>query len=258
MNETSKDLLQRYRAQLGTEFGTAFHGLFNDWSLGLMRLKEFRELFGCKGDVALLNALTGDSFTWDIQHIFWDDLLLRVCRLTDPPRSGRKLNLSITRLPSFVKKKEPKLCQEVQSCIDTAVKEAEFARDSRNRRISHSDWDRAMQRGDPLAQATLQQVGSALDAVHAVLNTISARLLNVEIANAVVVPARAREFLHSARQLVDSVKFIDGLIDREGETRFTDVNAARTFLRKLGRKPNEEEEQVLRVIELRETSRRYP
>ncbi len=257
MSNTSKESLQQYRAQLGTEFGTAFHGLFNDWALGLMRLKEFRELFSCKEDVALLNRLTGGSFTWDIQHIFWDDLLLRVCRLTDPPRSAGKLNLSIARLPSFVKKKDPKLCQEVEIYIASAVKKAQFARDWRNRRISHSDWDRVMERGDPLAQATLKQVGSALDAVHRVLNTVSSGLLKVEISNTVIVSHRAREFLSSARQLVESVKFIDRLIDSKGETASTDFNAARTFLRKLGSEPTEEDELVLRVIELRETSRRF-
>lgn len=257
MSKTSKEMLQQYRTQLGTEFGTAFHGLFNDWSLGLLRLTEYRELFGRREDVALFNKLTGGSFTWDIQHIFWDDLLLRVCRLTDPPRSAGKLNLSITRLPAFVEKKDPKLCQKVQAYVNGAVKKAEFARDWRNRRISHSDWDRVMQRGDPLAKATLKQVGSALDAIHTVLNMVSLGLLKVQIANNVHYPPRAREFLYSAQQLVEAVRFIDKLIDSKGETDSTDFNTARTFLRKLGCGPTEEEELVLRIIELRETSRRF-
>ena len=45
MNETTEPLRERYQAQLGTEFGAAFHGLRNDWAWGLMRANEFRELF---------------------------------------------------------------------------------------------------------------------------------------------------------------------------------------------------------------------
>ena len=107
MNETTEPLRERYQAQLGTEFGAAFHGLRNDWAWGLMRANEFRELFSRAENVALLNAITGGGFTWDIQHILWDDLLLRVCRLTDPSKSAGKHNLTVTRLPPFCKETEP-------------------------------------------------------------------------------------------------------------------------------------------------------
>ena len=255
MNETSETVRQRYQAKLGTEFGAAFRGLEIDWTWALMRVNEFRNLFNRAEDVALLNAITGGGFTWDIQHILWDDLLLRVCRLTDPCKSAGKHNLTVRRLPSFCKEKEPALCEEVQRRVDTAVEKAEFARDWRNRRISHTDWEKAMLQSEPLAPATLQQVASALDAVHAVLNTISNGLLNAEMANFVVGPPRASAFLCYARQLVDSVKFIDALIDPDGSARFTDIDIASAFLRKLGREPTMD--QVKRIIELRQAAGRF-
>ena len=67
MTESSQDIRERYQTQLGTEFGTAFHGLWNDWAWSLMRRDEFRALFTRAEDVSLLNALTGGGFTWDIQ-----------------------------------------------------------------------------------------------------------------------------------------------------------------------------------------------
>ena len=108
---------------------------------------------------------------------------------------------------------------------------------------------------DPLAPATLQQVASALDAVHAVLNAVSRGLLNTEIANTVVAPPRARAFLCYARQLVDSVEFIDTLIDTDGTTSFTDSAVASAFLRKLGCEPTME--QVENIIDLRQAARRF-
>ncbi len=255
MHRTGKEILEQYKLQLGNEFGTAFHGLSNEWTWALLRLNEFRELFSSEEDVALLNALTGGAFTWDIQQIFWDDILLRVCRLTDPRTSGRKRNLSIQALPPFIKEREQELFLEVQILVNKAVAKADFARDWRNRRISHSAWDRTIEPAKPLTTVTLQQVESALDAVHAVLNTISVGLLDVELGNTVVLTPRSRAFLSYARQLVESVKFIDGLIDGEGGTEFTDQEAARTFLRKHNCKPTLEN--LGRVIELRESVQRF-
>ena len=60
-----------------------------------MRRNEFRELFSRAEDVSLLNDLTGGDFAWDIQHILWDDLLLRVCRLTDP-EIGHEQNFALS------------------------------------------------------------------------------------------------------------------------------------------------------------------
>ena len=254
MHGTGDEILEQYKSQLGNEFGTAFHRLWNEWAWSLVRLKEFRELFGNVENVALLNALTGGAFTWDIQQIFLDDVLLRVCRLTDPRKSGGKRNLSTQALPPLVKEKKRELFKEVQKLVERAVEKADFARDWRNRRISHSAWDRTIEPAKPLSEVTLQQVAGALDAVHAVLNAVSIGLLDAGLANSVSTH-RSRTFLSYARQLVDSVKFIDGLIDEEGGTEFTDHDAAYTFLRKHNCEPTAEK--LGRVIELREAARRF-
>ena len=130
--------------------------------------------------------------------------MLRLCRLTDPPKTGRKDNLTVQKLPEFCE--DIALRREVKHCVNTAIEAADFARPWRNQRISHADLDRATTANvEPLAPATLQQVAAAFDAVHAVLITISVRLLNEEIGNHVVVRPRARAFLCYAKQLVESV-----------------------------------------------------
>ena len=113
MNDKIDAIRQCYETQLGTEFWPTFDGLNKDWSWGLMRLKEFRVLFSRGDDVALLNAITGGGFTYDVQHILWEDLLLRVCRLTDPKKSGGKDNFTVRRLPSFFEGKKPALFKQV-------------------------------------------------------------------------------------------------------------------------------------------------
>lgn len=76
--QMSDKVKQKYQNKLGEEFGAVFHGLRNDRALALMRLQEYRELFGSNEHVELLNAISGGAFLWDIQHILWDDMMLRV------------------------------------------------------------------------------------------------------------------------------------------------------------------------------------
>ena len=43
-----------------------------------------------------------------------DDLLLRVCSLTDPPRSAGKQNLTVRRLPALCEQHGTSLYEQVQ------------------------------------------------------------------------------------------------------------------------------------------------
>ncbi len=246
--------LTQYEDKLGREFSMIFHSLNNDWASALVRYKEFRELFGATERVHLLNAIGGGLF-WDIQQTFWRDLMLRLTRLTDPKESAGKDNLTVQRLPEMCE--EPDLREEIERLVREAVSTTAFARDWRNRRISHSDLARAIDPSpEPLMEATLEKAKAALDAVHAVLDTISTRLLRTGIENDVVTRPRARAFIAYASQLVGAVQYVDSTIDPRGEKPITDLAAAETFLRKLHRRPTWQN--TKQVFELREAARRFP
>ena len=258
MSEVEK---REYQDKLGEDFGAVFYGVWSDWLTGLMRFKEYRELFTDHDAVKLLNTVSGGGFMWDIQHILWDDLLLHLTRLTDPATMGGRKNLSVEALPPFCKHpdlqaKYPKLQEQVQAVVDTAVKTAEFARPWRNRRISHADLGLAI---DPAAESltptSLGQVRAALDAVHAVIGTIASEVLEQEILNDVVIAPRAEAFLAYVKQLVTAVQYVDSIIDPGGSAQVTDLGVAEAFLAKLGRRPGWDETQ--QVIELREAARRF-
>ena len=134
---------------------------------------------------------------------------------------------------------------------------AEFARDWRNRRISHSDLTRTLEpSARPLAPASLQQAAAGLDAVHAVLNAISLRLMDAELANFVTGTPRVRAFVVYVKQLVEAVQYIDSLLDERGELPVTDHGAASAFLRKLGYEPTRQK--TSQLYALRDAARRFP
>ena len=255
--EMSDKIKQEYQKKLGEEVGLVFHGLWKDWVLALMRMQEYIELFSNTEHVKLLNAISGGAFLRDIQHIFWDDLMLRVTRLTDPIRTSGKSNLTVRRLPEFFcKDKEAELHKEVSGRVKRAVEAAEFARDWRNRRISHRDLALAIESdAEPLAQASLRQVRTALGAVREVLRAISLPLLEQDIGNFVANSPRARAFVCYTQQLAEAVKYINSIIDPGGKVPITDRGVAGDFLCKLGCKPTWE--QVRQIIELREAARKF-
>ena len=256
----SEALKREYQEKLGEDFGTVLYEVQNDWLTGLVRLKEYRVLFSDHDAVKLLNA-AGGAFMWDVQQILWHDLLLHVTRLTDPATMGGHENLSLQALPPFCERPElqaeyPELQAEVQTLVDRAVTAADNPRDWRNRRISHADLGLAIDpEAESLAPTSLGQVQAALDAVHAVIQTIVGQVVKHDTPNDVVVQPRARAFLAYLKQLVTAVQYVDGIIDPGGNAEITDIGLAESFVTRVGRRPgwNETEQ----VIELREAARRF-
>ena len=250
MSETVK---REYQEKLGQDFGTVFYGVWNDWLNGLVRLKEYRALFTDPAAVKLLNAISGGGFMWDIQQILWRDLLLHVTRPTDPVKTGKHENLTVQALPPFCE--PPELRAQLEDCVERAVQASQFARDWRNRIISHTDLRLAI---DPdaelLAAATLGRVQAGLDAIHAVVATVGSELLEQHIINDVTIHPRAQAFLASAGQLATAVQYVDSVVDPTGTAPITDSSVAKTFLGRVGRPATKEN--IFQVIELREAAQR--
>ena len=258
MSDTSEAVKREYQEKLGEDFGTILYEVRNDWLTGLMRLKEYRVLFTDREAVRLLNAASG-AFTWDIQQIFWSDLLLRVTRLTDAATMGQHENLSVRALPPFCKRPEvqaehPQLHTVVLELVARAVTAADGPRDWRNRRISHADLGLAIEPdAESLAPTSLQQVQAALDAVHAVIQAIAGEVLKHHIINDIAVRPRAGAFLAHLKLLTKAMLYVDAIVDPGGNAEISDVGLAENFLRRVGRRPDQNE--ILQVIHLRKAAR---
>ena len=232
--------------------------LMDEWASCELRLQEHRVLFQNREDVALLNAISGGAFLWDVQMIFWDDLMLRLAKLTDPAKGGRgreKRNLTVQLLPEFCR--DGSLRDEMQRLVNEAVAATRFAREWRNKRISHTDLKRAISPSpDPLAGSSREKAQVALNAIFAVLAAANASMRDASLLPGPVrYRPRAGAFIAYVRQTSEALRYIDSLIDPDGTLSITDYGAARTFLEKVGREGTIEE--VRQVIELREAARRF-
>ena len=225
--------------------------LSKEWAGGVARLTEFEKLFGKAEHVELLNVV-GGAFFADVQQILWDDLLLRVTRLTDRPQTVGKDNLTVQRLPDFCERDEL-MRKQVQGQVDAAVRAAQFARSHRNQRISHKDLAYAIG-GTQLPSTTLEQIQAALDAVHAVLQTVHMWHRLAHLSAEVSVRPRVKAFLVHTKILVDAARCIEELLaDLSGQAPAWNNDVGQDCIRRLGGVPSPEN--VRRIISLRAGSR---
>jgi hypothetical protein len=158
---------------MGEELGSIYDALWQQVTWLHRKWSEYVVLFGTKESrVALLNE-AAPSFSRIAQDSLWEDVLLHVARLTDPPKSAGKANLSLQTLAPLISQAETKAVVEAR--MAEALAASEFCRDWRNRHIAHRDLLLALERGaEPLKPASRTKVADALNALAAVLNAVSA------------------------------------------------------------------------------------
>lgn len=137
------------------------------------RLDLFVDLFDNAGRVELLNRSAAYVFGV-VQDLLWDDIVLRISRLTDPAEAGRggqHRRLSVQRLPELLS--DSALRAEVEKRVAIAVLASDPLREHRNATIAHLDLDTSLgQRVTPLPPITRGELSKALARVTDVLQAI--------------------------------------------------------------------------------------
>lgn len=83
-------------------------------------------------------SATAPIFFHDLNLILIEYCLLQVCRLTDPPRTSGRDNLTVTHINELLAA-EDKLTPEILAASDALAQYRTLIRDSRNWIISHAD-----------------------------------------------------------------------------------------------------------------------
>ena len=179
-HQSAQEARAELEATLGAELGAALHELHQDMFYLHLKWQQYRELYGSKPErIELLNQ-SSPMFFRVVQDTLWDDTLLHLCRLTDPPGQGKRQVLSIQRLPTLIA--DQGMREELERHVTTAVDAAAFARDWRNRRIAHRDLAHALSPAvQPLAAASRQAVEAALSALREALRFLNHGLRDTDV-----------------------------------------------------------------------------
>ena len=147
----------------------------------------YRQLFAqSEKRLDLLNAC-GASFFYVIEEVLHGDVLLSLCKLTDPAstrtRAGNFDNLSLQQLHQQVEAVEPHLAARLKKLLDTLDDKCRDFRAWRNKRLAHADLVTAMQSGvHPLPGISRQMIEDALTLIREYMNTIEGHYCNNRVA----------------------------------------------------------------------------
>ncbi len=163
--------------RMGKDLGTIYDALWHEVASVHSKWSEFVVVFGTKESrIELLNK-AAPLFFRVVQDSLWENVLLHLARLTDPPASGKKQNLTVRQLPNLVKHEETR--RKVDDLLDIALLASAFARDWRNRHIAHSDLDLSVsETANALEFASRQKVNEALQALVDILDAVSSHYLD--------------------------------------------------------------------------------
>lgn len=186
-NLTADEVRAEHLETMGPRLGPVYHALWNEVLWLHAKWKEYKELYGEKPTrVDLLNRTAGLFFRI-VQDALWEDALLHLARLTDPPCSAGKKNLTLLRLPLLVD--DDDLRGQLDTLLTQAQVKTAFARDWRNRHIAHRDLANALGKGaKPLTGASRNHVNEALRALAVALNRVNTFYLKSELVFDVITP----------------------------------------------------------------------
>lgn len=171
-HKTAEESKEEYITIMGEPLGKLFHALWQEVAWLYTKWGEYVALYGTKSSRIDLMNKAAPRFFRIVQDALWEDTLLHIARLTDPPRSAGKENLSIQRFPSTVG--DEKLRQKLEEKIEIAKINSNFCRDWRNRHIAHRDLKLAIQDGsNSLSPASRKAVKDALASIVDVLNLVT-------------------------------------------------------------------------------------
>jgi hypothetical protein len=155
---------------MGDKLGGIFYELRNQVIILHWNWSEYVELFGSKPErVDILNKAAG-SFFYLVQRVLFSDTLLHICKLTDRTKTNGKSNLGICLLSDLV---DHKMARRVEKLVQRALDRSEFAKDLRNRLLSHFDLDVALGTAvKPLAPANLAHVRKVIAALCELINYV--------------------------------------------------------------------------------------
>jgi hypothetical protein len=156
---------------MGPDLGNLHYELYVQLVWVHLKWQRYRALFAdSKERVDLLNK-AAPAFFQSVQDVMWDDVLLHIARITDPPASRGQKNLTIARILGLVTKASCRT--DVQELTEIALKKAAFARDWRNKRLAHRRLpDTAGGTTHELAPASRLAVEEALGALRKLLNRL--------------------------------------------------------------------------------------
>ena len=178
---SAEEVEQRHLQALGPTLGPLYYGLHNEVTWLHAKWLEYRKLYGkSEKRIELLNE-TAAFFFRVVQDALWENVLLHIARLTDPPIQGKFKNLTLLCLPDAVA--DQALADDLRDLVGASLNQSQFAREWRNKRLAHNDLALAVDaKATPLPGVSRQNVEEALASFRQIMNRLYGAFFQSEVA----------------------------------------------------------------------------
>jgi hypothetical protein len=207
----SNNVLFGYEPKLPDNIRDIFMWLCQDVASLRSKWGFYCELFGTQENAELLSELVQASFQI-IEESLRKDMIMAICRLSDPPQSMKKDNLSFPAL--FQQLDGPGITPELFKDFQFACKPV---RKYRNKRVGHNDLNTRIKPLDnPLPGIGRKEFDQIVQLAEQVLNAVYQRFDNGELIFTIVQMGGGNElmfWLKTAKEYADIKKkrFLDNL-----------------------------------------------
>ena len=174
---TPEQARNRSVAAMPAPLGEFYHWLHDELAWLYIKWTDYRRLYAMGDERVELLIKVAPTFFGQLQRTMWEDVLLHLCRLTDPAKSMGHEHLTILRIPDAIP--DQALRDTVQLLVNDAKQKSQFARNWRNRHLAHKELPTPL--GQVAATSSLgsrQNVEDALAAVAKTMNHIERHYLN--------------------------------------------------------------------------------
>jgi HEPN superfamily AbiU2-like protein len=204
---SEEEIRAEYVERMGEELGELQYLLWYDLTWLHLRWADYRELFGSDAQRIDLMNETAPAFFGHLNDVMWNDVVLDLCRLSDPADMGGKQNLTFFRLPHAVA--QLPIESAISAGLEALQSSTAFARDWRNRRLAHRDWDHARDPSAiPLTGGSRASVEEALAAARRLMQISDEHFLNTTVFYEAPIPAvgGAHEMLYHLDSGLDAIR----------------------------------------------------
>lgn len=171
-------------SQLPDSIDKLFEEIRNEVLTLHVNWKIYRQLFAHTPlRVDLLNE-SACTFFYVTQELLYNDVQLRLSKLTDPSKTGGFRNLSLPALLESVEDKSFRATLE--SIIDDLQKKCKPFRNKRNKEIAHLDFDTVM-KSVPTPDVSRKMIEDALTLLAKFLNEIEGHYMDSETSYDVII-----------------------------------------------------------------------
>jgi hypothetical protein len=180
--QTAEELKQERIAKMGEHLGVLYDSLYNEVIWIKHKWIEYRELYGTNETRIELMNYSAPWLFFIIQKVLFEDILLGLSKITDPPGTGKDETTTLRVIPQFIH--DANLKNNVQRCLTTIISHTDFCRDWRNRVIAHKDRKLTLDdpNSKPLQTANRLKVQDAITSIENLINVIEQHYFNSQTA----------------------------------------------------------------------------